>query len=156
MREKLTNPEDVRTWPGSIPVEHIYTAGVAGEAYLRAIKERGKLAATACPSCGADYLPARLYCERCFEKTAEPRDVEARGVVETFTVAHRDIEDQPLDPPMVYAFIRIAGTGGGLVHRLGEVDQADVRIGLPVEAVFLAPAQRVGSVLDIVHFKPVK
>ena len=154
MREKLTNPEDVRTWPGNVPVEYIYTAGVAGEAYLRAIKERGRLAASSCPGCGAGYLPPRLYCERCFEKTGEARDVEARGTVETFTVAHRDLEGEALDPPVVYAFVRIDGTGGGLVHRLGEVDPGEVHIGLKVEAVFLPPAKRTGSILDIVHFKP--
>ncbi len=155
MREKLTNPEDVRTWPGTIPVEYVYTAGVAGEAYLRAIKERGCLAASTCPDCNIDYLPPRLYCERCFAKTDEPRDVAARGVVETFTVAHRDLDGRPLEPPVIYAFVRIAGTAGGLIHRLGDVEPGDVHIGLEVEAVFRPPAERVGSILDIEHFKPV-
>lgn len=155
MREKLTNPEDVRTWPGAIPVEYVYTAGVAGEAYLRAIKERGRLAASACADCGTDYLPPRLYCERCFGKNDAPRDVEARGVVETFTVAHRDLEGRPLKPPVIYAFVRITGTAGGLIHRLGGVEPGDVHIGLEVEAVFRPQAERVGSILDIECFKPV-
>ncbi|MDQ7793483.1 MAG: Zn-ribbon domain-containing OB-fold protein [bacterium] len=154
MREKLTNPDHVRTWPGTIPVEHVYTVGVAGEAFLRAIKERGRLVAVGCPGCGTDYLPPRLYCERCFEKTGEVREVEARGTVDTFTVAHRDLEGHPLEKPQVYAFVRIDGTGGGLVHRLGEVDPDDVHIGMEVQAVFLPPAQRTGSILDIVNFKP--
>lgn len=155
MREKLTNPEHVRTFPGKVPVEHVYTAGVAGEAYLRAIKERGRLAASACPACAVDYLPPRLFCERCFEKTSEPRDVEARGTVNTFTVAYRDIDGRRLEEPVVYAFIGVSGTGGGLVHRLGGVEPGEVHIGLEVEAVFLPPAERTGSILDIVHFKPV-
>ncbi|MEW6523378.1 MAG: zinc ribbon domain-containing protein [Bacillota bacterium] len=87
MREKLTKPGQARNWPGSIPVEYVYTAGVAGEAFLRAIKERGCLLTSGCPGCGASYLPARLYCERCFEKTAYYQDVEARGRVHAFTLA---------------------------------------------------------------------
>ncbi|MEW6523379.1 MAG: OB-fold domain-containing protein [Bacillota bacterium] len=54
-----------------------------------------------------------------------------------------------LDRPGIYAFIQVDGTGGGLVHRLGEIDPDQVYIGLPVEAVFLPKERRAGSVLDI-------
>ncbi len=154
MLEKLSNPDDVRSCAGNIPVEYVYTAGVAGEAFLRAIKERGRLVASGCPGCGASYLPARLYCERCFEQTTYYQDVEARGTVHAFTLAWYDLNGKRLDRPEVYAFVHIDGTGGGLVHRLGEIDPEQVYIGLPVEAVFLPAGQRVGSVLDIDYFRP--
>jgi hypothetical protein len=155
MLERITNPEEVRTWSGAVPIEHVYTVGVAGEVFFRAIKDRGRLVACVCPDCGTDYLPPRLYCERCFAKTADYRDLEARGTVHTFTVAHFDLDGRRLATPELYAFVRINGSGGGIVHRLGEVAASDVYIGMEVEAVFLPPARRTGSILDIAYFKPV-
>jgi uncharacterized OB-fold protein len=52
--------------------------------------------------------------------------------------------------------IRIDGTDSGLLHWLGDVDPADARIGMRVEAVLKPQSQRTGSVLDIVHFRPAK
>ncbi|MGZ8626656.1 MAG: hypothetical protein ACXWXK_08305, partial [Actinomycetota bacterium] len=43
---------------------------------------------------------------------------------------------------------------GGLLHKLGEVAAEDVRIGMAVEAVWLAPGERTGSILDIAYFRP--
>jgi uncharacterized OB-fold protein len=73
----------------------------------------------------------------------------------TYTVLNRDLDDQPLDAPAVLAYVKLDSSDGGLVHYLGEVDPAAVTIGMPVEAVFKEPSERVGSILDIQHFRPV-
>ena len=51
------------------------------------------------------------------------------------------------------AFISLGD--GGLVHRLDEVEPVEIEIGMPVEAVFKPQAERQGSILDILYFRPV-
>ncbi|MGH2640664.1 MAG: hypothetical protein ACRDGO_03080, partial [Actinomycetota bacterium] len=59
--------------------------------------------------------------------------------------------------PQIPAVIRLDGTSeGGFLHLLGEVAPDDVRAGMQVEAVWRASGERVGSILDIVHFRPLE
>jgi len=61
----------------------------------------------------------------------------------------------PLDPPEIPAVIRLDETSeGGFLHMLGDVAPADVSIGMQVEAVWKPVDERVGSILDISHFRP--
>jgi len=46
--------------------------------------------------------------------------------------------------------------GGGLVHRLREMDPPGVKLGMKVEAIFVPAEEEVGSVLDIRYFQPQK
>jgi len=61
---------------------------------------------------------------------------------------------QPLDPPEIPAVIAVDGSDGGLLHMLGGVEPDEVRIGMVVEAVWKPVGERVGSILDIAHFRP--
>ena len=40
MFDKPAHPDAVRLWPGSIPISHRYTAGLAGERFFRALVGR--------------------------------------------------------------------------------------------------------------------
>ena len=82
-------------------------------------------------------------------------EVGSRGTVEAFTVAHLDLEGQPLAEPQLLALVRLEGADGLLVHRLGQIEAEDVDIGLLVRAVFRPRRQRKGSILDIRYFRPV-
>ena len=46
--EKIRDPRRVRHWKGDMEVDYIYTAGVAGEKFLSAIRDKGKLLAVRC------------------------------------------------------------------------------------------------------------
>ena len=75
--------------------------------------------------------------------------------METFSICHVSWDMQPLDPPELPAVIRLDGASrGGFLHMLGEVSPDDVRIGMPVEAVWRPPEERTGSILDIAFFRP--
>lgn len=80
-------------------------------------------------------------------------DVGIIGEVYTYTLLYEDMDGNRLKEPELIAFIRLGD--GGLVHRLGEVDQDKLAIGIHVEAVFKAESERVGSIQDISHFRPV-
>lgn len=154
--DKISDPRGIRHWPGHMETDYVYTHGVAGERFFREIKEKARIMGTKCKRCGVVYVPARMYCERCFEKLEEWVDVGKRGKVHAYTVAYIDMDGCRLKEPIVYAMIKMDGADGGLVHRLGEVNLKELEINMGVEAVFKLKAQREGSINDIRYFKPTK
>jgi len=154
--EQISQVKDIRYVYGEIPVNYAYTLGVAGERFFREIMENGRFMGTRCQQCEYTYLPPRLYCERCFAGLDDQWvEVGSQGTVEAFTVAHVDLEGEPLAEPQLLALVRLEGADGLLVHRLGQIEAEDVDIGLLVRAVFRPRRQRKGSLLDIRYFKPV-
>ncbi|HXF82270.1 MAG TPA: Zn-ribbon domain-containing OB-fold protein, partial [bacterium] len=125
-----------RSLRGTMPVRFRYTPGAAGLRFFETLRAKGLLAATRCPTDGITYLPPRLYCEECFaDLSGTWLELPARGHVHAFTVVHVDRQGRALARPEIAAFVRIAGTDGGLVTRLLNVEPAAVRTGLEVEAV---------------------
>jgi uncharacterized OB-fold protein len=153
--EKVDKLHHATAWRGDIPITSRYTAGIAGEKFFREIKDNARIVGTYCENCELVYVPAAMFCERCFAELDEWVEVPSRGWVFTYTVLHRDLEDKPLEPPVVLAYVKLEGADGGLVHYLGEIDPEHVCIGMEVEAVFKDPAEREGSILDIEYFQPV-
>jgi len=153
--ERITKAGDARVWYDDMPIESVYTVGIAGERFFRTIKDQGVIMGTVCPTCNLTYLPPMMYCERCFTKLEEWVETGTKGTVYTYTVLGLSLAEEPLEEPQILALIRMEGVHGGLVHRLGEVKPEEVAIGMAVEAVFKAQKQREGSILDIEYFKPV-
>lgn len=147
------DPNAPEAWLGEMPVTSRYTAGLAGEKFLRAIKDEGKILGSHCDRCGVTYVPARQFCERCMDELNETIDVGTEGEVHTFTLLFENLDGSPREEPEIVAFIRLGD--GGLVHKLDEVHLDDLDIGMPVEAVFKPKAEREGSILDIKYFRPV-
>ena len=154
--QKVDKLHEALAWKGDIPIRSRYTAGVAGERFLREIKDNARFMGTRCDTCDLVYVPAVMFCERCFSQLEEWLEVPSQGTVFTYTVLYRDLDDRPLDPPAILAYVELYGTDGGLVHYLGDVDPEEVEIGMEVEAVFKDPAERQGSILDIAYFRPIQ
>jgi hypothetical protein len=152
---RIEHAGDALAWHGDMPTEGRYTAGIAGERFFREIQQNGRFMGTICPTCDIIYVPPRLYCEQCFAQLEDWVEVPTRGHVYTFTVVHRDLDEEPLPEPRIMAFVHLEGTDGGLVHYLDEVDFEAVCIGMPVEAVFKEQPEREGSIKDIKYFRPV-
>lgn len=147
--------EKVYTWRGTMPVQFLYTAGVAGERFFRTLRRRGKFAITRCAECDITYLPPRLYCERCFVDLSDTwAEVAPTGRVHTFTVVHLDREGRRLATPEIIGFVRINGTNGGLVSRLLDVRPEEVHLDMAVQAVLAPPRQRRGTLEDVRGFAP--
>ena len=152
--EHIERVDELGQWPGEMPVSFLYTAGVAGERFLREIKDRGRFLGSRCPDCSYTYLPPRLYCERCFAELKDWVPVGPRGTVEAVTVAHVGLDGEALAQPQTFALIRLDGADGLLLHRVKAPAGEELEVGATVEPVFLARAARKGSILDIQHFKP--
>lgn len=141
--------EEVATVEGNFPVQFRYTAGIAGERFLREIKENGRLVASRCEKCNLNYLPPRIYCERCMSKLDAYVSVENLGTVEAFTVCHQDAEGKSLSEPTEIALVRFQGAYGAIVHRCRQPLSA----GDKVRLVFKEKSMRTGSILDIEGFE---
>jgi hypothetical protein len=152
--EKLSDPEKVRLVPGSIPIRHRYTPGIAGEAFFTALRDRGELLASRCEACDITYCPARLFCERCFAELEPDTTVGPGGTLESFTIGYRGVEGELLDRPAVVGLIRLDGADTVLVHFLLDGGGEPLEIGQRMEAVFETKAKRSGSILDVRGFRP--
>ncbi len=153
--ERIYRNIDNRYWnPGvkAFPVKNRYTAGVAGQRFFEEIKENGKIYGTPCKNCGVTFVPARMYCERCFARLDKWVDVGTEGTVFSFTVVHKTKSNEPKESPSLIAAVKIAD--GLLIHRLGKCPVDDVWIGMPVKAAFKPKKERRGGIEDIKYFKP--
>jgi uncharacterized OB-fold protein len=152
MLEKITNPERVRIVEGAIPVRHRYTAGVAGDRFFRALRDRGEILGTPCTACGVTYVPGRMFCERCFAALEEWVKVGPGGTLESFTAVHVDLDGQPLVEPAWVGLVMLDRATTVLPHRL-EPNGTEPQIGSRVEAVIEPKAKRSGSINDIRGFR---
>lgn len=137
--------------PGSLSVAYRYTPGVGNTAFFEALRDRGAFLGSRCDACGITYLPARTFCERCLAELEASVECGPEGEVVSWTLARVDVDDRPLDPPVVAALVKLDGADTVLLHRLVGFD-AEPEVGARVRAV-LAPA-RSGSILDVEGFAP--
>jgi hypothetical protein len=135
-----------------MPVAFHYTPGVGNGAFFEALRARGAFLGSRCDACGVTYLPARIFCERCFAALGPGVECGPGGVLASFTVARFDVDDGPLDPPVAVGLVRLDGADTLLMHRL--VGQGPWEIGMRVEASLLPAAERTGSILDVEGFRP--
>ena len=150
--ERIQHLDEVRAWPGTIQLEGVYTAGVAGERWLRGLQE-GKIYGTRCPRCRYTYVPARRFCERCLGALDEDAWVEVgpQGTLVAWTRVHVAPDGAPLVPPRALGLIRLDGADAVLVHEL--IGEGAWASGMRVEAVFRPPAERTGSIRDLQGFR---
>ena len=152
--EKITKTTTPTYWEGEIPVRYVYTYGLAGETFFRAIKEKGTFLATRCDACDVTFLPPKVYCDRCFDALDRFVDVGTVGHVDTFTVTFKNMDGSDKAKPRILAMIKIDGTDGGIIHYLEGIGIEDVALGLPVKAIFKPKAKRKGGIEDIIGFGP--
>ena len=153
MLEKIARPDEVRRWPGDMPVRHRYTPGLAGGAFFTALRERGVLLGSHCSRCGYTYLPARRFCERDFSELSADTEVGPGGELVSFTIVFAGIEGEPLDRPDVLGAVRLDGADAVLIHRVLEPGEEPLEIGERVEVAVRPEGERTGSILDIEGFR---
>jgi len=143
-----------RAWYGEIPITSLYTAGVGGQIFFKALKEKGKLVGTRCGACAQVYLPARLFCERCFAELTEEVRIKPEGTLKSFTFCYVDRDGGRLERPLALALAQLVGATTLFLHRLLNVtDPSHVRIGSRVKMVIKPKSKRTGSILDIEGFR---
>jgi uncharacterized OB-fold protein len=134
---------------GELPVGFRYTPGVANTAFFEALRDRGVLLGSRCGSCAVTYLPARLFCERCFAELTPDVECGPEGELISWTVCRVDIDDEPLDEPVTVGLVKLDGADTVLMHLL---QSDEPQIGMRVRAV--VREDRAGSILDLAGFAP--
>ncbi|WP_376789397.1 Zn-ribbon domain-containing OB-fold protein [Thermoflexus sp.] len=151
--ERIQHLDEVRVWRGAIQLEGVYTAGVAGERWLRGL-QTGKIYGTRCSRCQYTYVPARRFCERCLGPLGEDTWIEVgpQGTLVSWTRLHVAPDGTRQVPPRTIGLIRLDGADAVLVHEL--IEGQEWTSGMRVEAVFRPPAERSGSIRDLLGFRP--
>lgn len=151
--ERTTDARRLRHWDVDMSVDYIYTSGHAGETFFRTLREEGRLLAAHCATCDLNYLPPRMFCEKCFAETAVNVEVPGEGAVAAVTVAYVGRRGKPLEAPQVWALVSFKGIHGGLLHRL-LVPADRAKPGLAVRVRVKPREARTGTILDIEGFVP--
>jgi uncharacterized OB-fold protein len=138
-------------------LSYTWSTGVAIGTYLDGLK-KGKLLGVRCRSCGRTMVPPRMFCEECFRTVDEFVQVQDTGTVNTFAICYIRTDASRQKRPQLPAVIELDGAtkGMGILHLLGEVRPADVKIGMKVRAVWKPARERKGDITDIRYFKPVE
>ena len=139
-----------RTVSGGMPVAFHYTPGVGNTAFFEALRDRGALLGSRCEACSYTYLPARIFCERCFAELSADTECGPQGTLMSFTIGHVGIDGDALDAPTAIGLVQLDGADTVMMHRL--VGDGAWRIGDRVEAV--VKSERIGSIEDIEGFRP--
>ena len=128
-------------------------AGRTGSKFLIELRDNKKIMGTKCPECGRVYVPARTLCYICFKLMDQWVEIGNEGTLTSYTMVYQSEPSHPVKTPFAYGIVKLDGADTGFAHIIGEVAQKDLKIGMRVKAVF--KDKRVGSILDISHFKPV-
>jgi uncharacterized OB-fold protein len=126
--------------------------------WMQALKDK-KILGNTCPKCERIFVPAKPFCEICFEELKDWVETDGTGVVESFTVTYQKFRNCP-EPPYAVGIIRIGKAATCMTHWIGGLDYkhpdeipGKIKIGMKVEPVW--KEERVGDPLDILYFKPV-
>ncbi len=136
---------------------YAHDTGIAIRTYLAALQE-GVLLGSFCATCRKTVIPPRIVCEWCFRPMDEYVPLQDTGTVNTFSLCYVTWDVKRIKEPEIPAVIEIDGASPlhGIMHKLGEVDPGDVKIGMRVQAVWKPEEEREGAITDILYFKPVK
>ncbi len=149
------------SWAPSL--EYAWDAGAAIGRFLDGLKA-GRILGVRCRQCGRTVTPPRAFCELDFKPMDEWVELPETGTVNTFSICYVTWDMKPLRKPQVPAVIEIDGTSPrvGFLHLLGgisgrsiEAVRRQVRVGMPVRAVWKKPQDREGAITDIAHFEPI-
>lgn len=134
-----------------------WDTGIGIGQYLAGLKQ-GVILGARCRRCRKVVVPPRVVCEWCFRPMDEFVPLRATGTVNTYSLCYVTWDMQRIQVPELPAVIEIDGASPlrGIMHKLGEVDPEQVRIGMRVQAVWKPPERREGAITDILYFKPLQ
>ncbi len=137
-------------------LRYAWTSGVAISRFLDGLKE-AKIWGRRCHTCGRTMVPPRMYCEECFRPNDEWVRLRDTGRVLTYSVSYVNVDASRRKSPILVAVIEIDGASPdmGILHLLGKVEPAEIRVGLKVKAVWKPRSERRGAITDIRYFRPV-
>jgi uncharacterized protein len=144
-------PVTIQVTPSAIEIQH--TASLPETAFLKALQD-GKLLGARTGADGKVYFPPKEADPATGLELDQFVELVDRGTVTTFAIINIPFPGQRIKPPYVAAYVLLDGADIPFLHLVTEIDPAEVRMGLRVEAVW-KPREEWGLGIDnIDHFRP--
>jgi uncharacterized OB-fold protein len=144
-------PVKIQVTPSWIEIQH--TASLPESRFLRALEE-GKLLAARTGDNGKVYFPPKEADPATGLELDQFLELEDKGTVTTFAIINIPFPGQRIKPPYVAAYVLLDGADIPFLHLVTEIDPADVRMGMRVQAVW-KPREEWGLGIDnIDYFRP--
>jgi len=141
--------------PSAIEIQH--TASLPESTFLRGLEEGKLIGAYAILDGGEKgkvYFPAREADPATGRQLTEFVELPDKGTVTTFAIINIPFAGQKIKPPYVAGYVLLDGADIPFLHLVTEIDAADVRMGMRVEAVW-RPRDEWGLGIDnIEYFRP--
>lgn len=142
-----------------VTLRYRFAAGTHATRFFTALRDEGRILATRCAG-GHALVPPRPVCGLCNRPTEEWIEVGPRATLAGFTVVYIPFIDPMTgverQVPYGFGLVRFDGADTNIYHLIDETDPARLRIGLPLEPVFVEQAERQGTLADIRCFRPVR
>lgn len=145
------DPVTMLTSPSSLAVQH--TASRPESIFLRALKE-GTLLGARSGDNGKIYFPPREADPATGKELDQFVELPDTGTVTTFAIINIPFAGQKIKPPYVAAYILLDGADIPFLHLVTEIDAADVRMGMRVQAVWKPSEERDFGIDTIDFFRP--
>ncbi|MCB0946058.1 MAG: Zn-ribbon domain-containing OB-fold protein, partial [Mycobacterium sp.] len=113
----------------------------------------GKLLGARTGADGKVYFPAREADPATGKVLDTFVELPDKGIVTTFAIINIPFAGQRIKPPYVAAYILLDGADIPFLHLIQEIDVADVRMGMRVEAVWRHPEERDFGIDNIEYFR---
>jgi uncharacterized OB-fold protein len=150
------DPVTMLVTPINIEIQH--SASLEESRYLRALQQ-GRLVGAR--TRGTDDIPAgKVYFPPHGADPAtglpasEEVELSDHGIVTTFAIINIPFLGQRIQPPYVAAYVLLDGADIPFLHLLLDIDPADVRMGMRVEAVWKPQDQWGLGIDNIEYFRP--
>jgi hypothetical protein len=145
------DPVTLMLSPARLEVQH--TASAPESIYLRALQQ-GKLLGATSSKDGKVYFPPREADPATGQVLDHFVELSDKGTVTTFAIINIPFAGQRIKPPYVAAYVLLDGADIPFLHLVTEIDAADVRMGMRVEAVWKPREEWDLGIDNIEHFRP--
>lgn len=150
----MADSEPVKAIQTPTRIEYTYSPGRASTRFLRAM-EQGRIMGQKCTGCGKVYVPPRGACPKCGLPTEDEVDLPDKGTVVSFTVVRVPSENIQLELPYATASILLDGADIPFQALLRDVEVADVRPGMRVQAQWKDRSEFGPTFQNIKWFHPI-
>ena len=133
----------------AIALDFHYAAGRARGAFLRALRDEGRILGSRCRRCDLVWCPSEPFCPHCAGDTEGELPVGPAGELRAWATAL----GRAGAPSTVYGLVVLDGADSPILHRLLLTDECDLRKRMRVLAQVRPVEERRGSILDIEGFR---
>jgi uncharacterized OB-fold protein len=149
----MSEREPVTMMAAPMHLDYVFTPGLAQSKNLHGL-EQGKFIGQRCPVCKKVYVPSRGSCPVDGVATDEIVELANTGTVTTYCVVNVPFAGQSIELPYICAQILLDGANLSFMGLIQEIPTDEIRMGMRVEAVWVAPEDLGPTMASVKYFRP--